>query len=64
MSTAGFARLCLAVVLVLLALCVLSCMHPHFQEAPRPARRYYHHRQRVHEQERRHTRPSLSWSKQ
>ena len=57
MSTAAIARLCLVGIGVLLALCVLACSVPRFQEAPRSSRRYYQHRQRVHEHERRHQSP-------
>ncbi|UOQ96616.1 hypothetical protein MUN81_15375 [Hymenobacter sp. 5317J-9] len=48
------ARIALALLGLMLALCVYSCMAPRFQEAPRQSRRYYQHRQRVHAQERRH----------
>jgi len=42
----------------LLSLVLAGCAAPsHFQEAPPKARRYYHHRQRVHERERRHHSP-------
>ncbi|MDO7851566.1 hypothetical protein [Hymenobacter convexus] len=55
MRTGLFARIALVVVGLMLGLCVLSCvMPPRFQQAPRKSRRYYQHRQRVHERERRH----------
>lgn len=39
---------------VLLSLVLSSCLPPKpLADAPRPARHYYHHRQRVHEHERR-----------
>ena len=48
---------------ILLSLVLAGCVHPyHLQEAPRSSRRYYHHRQRLHERERRHTRPNLPWN--
>lgn len=50
-------------IIALLSLVLAGCVPPqHFQAAPDRARRYYHHRQRVHEQERRHQRTSLSWN--
>ena len=53
MRTGLLIRIGLVLIGLMLALCVLSCMVPRFQEAPRPSRRQYHHRQRVHERERR-----------
>lgn len=40
-----------------------SCVRRPSMEAPRPARHYYHHRQRQHERARRHT-IALAWQKQ
>jgi len=68
MSTGFFARLCLVAICVMLSLCVLSCIVPRFQQAPRPSRRYTEQRQRQHAQERRQDRrrnhSPISWSGQ
>jgi hypothetical protein len=61
MSTGTFARIILALLGVMLALCVLACGVPRFQQAPRPSRRYYHHQQRVHERERRQHFLPVKW---
>lgn len=68
MSPVAFARLCLAVLAALLALCLLGCLPATWRDAPAPTHREYRQHHRRAQQARRHRvrqrqlpRPNPEW---